>query len=190
MGGLGCFSNHLDDAQKWLEKAIALKPGEVDPKVMLAEAFYRRDDFQKAVAALNGVDVSNNKLVIEQYPTLNVAMFESFKGQTPYELHGNGTITRLKFVRTEPLPVVNVRVNGGKEVTFFIDTGGSEVTLDTEFAKELACLNSLRYKAPFPAGSTPRFSLAGLSHSQSAIGQSKICLWQCFLCANFPKDWA
>jgi len=32
---------------------------------------------------------------------------------------------------------VNVRVNGGEEVTFFIDTGGSEVTLDTEFAKEL-----------------------------------------------------
>ena len=32
---------------------------------------------------------------------------------------------------------MNVRVNGGEEVTFFIDTGGSEVTLDTEFAKEL-----------------------------------------------------
>src|SRR5207248_1359060 len=30
-----------------------------------------------------------------------------------------------------------VRVNGGDEVTFFIDTGGSEVTLDTEFAREL-----------------------------------------------------
>ena len=81
--------------------------------------------------------MSSNKLIREQYPTLNVAMLESFKGQTPYELHGNGASTRLKFVRTEPLPLVNVRVNGGKEVTFFIDTGGSEVTLDTEFAKEL-----------------------------------------------------
>jgi predicted aspartyl protease len=64
-------------------------------------------------------------------------MLESFKGQTPYELHGDGTTTRVKFVKTDPLPIVNVRVNGGKEVTFFIDTGGSEVTLDTEFAKEL-----------------------------------------------------
>ena len=146
------LSNHLDDAQKWLEKAIALKPSEVDPKVMLAEAFYRRDDFQKAVAALNGVDVSNNKLVTEQYPTLNAAMFESFKGQTPYELHGNGTITRLKFVRTEPLPVVNVRVNGGKEVTFFIDTGGSEVTLDTEFAKELGVPQFAAVRGTFSGG--------------------------------------
>ena len=40
---------------------------------MLAEAFYRRDDFQKAAAALNGVDVSSNKLIIPQYPALNVA---------------------------------------------------------------------------------------------------------------------
>ena len=104
---------------------------------MLAETFYRRDDFQKAAAALNGVDVSSNKLIREQYPTLNVAKLESFKGQTPYELQGNGRITRLKFLKTDPLPVVNVRVNGGDEVTFFIDTGGSEVTLDTEFAKEL-----------------------------------------------------
>jgi Aspartyl protease/Tetratricopeptide repeat len=137
LGHIALLSNRLDDAQKWLEKAIALKPGDADPKVMLAEAFYRRDDFQKAVAALNGVDVSNNKLIIEQYPCLNVAKLESFKGQRPYELHGNGTSTRLKFVRTEPLPVVNVRVNGGDEVTFFIDTGGSEIALDTEFAKEL-----------------------------------------------------
>lgn len=137
LGRIALLSNRLEDAQKWLEKATTLQPGETDPKVMLAQAFYRRDDFQKAASALKGVDVSSNKLIREQYPTLNVAMFESFKGQTPYELHGNGTSTRLKFVRTEPLPLVNVRVNGGKEVTFFIDTGGSEVTLDTQFAKEL-----------------------------------------------------
>ena len=137
LGRVALLSNRLDDAQKWLEKAITLQPGDADPKVMLAEVFYRRDDFQKAAASLSGVDVSSNKLIISQYPTLNVAKLESFKGQTPYELQGNGTSTRLKFVKTDPLPVVNVRVNGGDEVTFFIDTGGSEVALDTDFAKEL-----------------------------------------------------
>jgi predicted aspartyl protease len=137
LGRIALLSNRLDDAQKWLEKAITLQPGNADAKVMLAEVFYRRDDFQKAAASLKGVDVSGNKLIIEQYPTLNVAKLESFKGQTPYELHGNGTSTRLKFVKTDPLPVVNVRVNGGDEVTFFIDTGGSEVALDTDFAREL-----------------------------------------------------
>jgi len=137
LGRIALLANRLDDAQKWLEKAIALQPNDTDAKVMLAEALYRRDDFQKAAAALKGVDVSTNKLIREQYPTLNVAKLESFKGQTPYELTGNGTSTRVKFVRTDPLPLLNVRVNGGREVTFFIDTGGSEVTLDTDFAKEL-----------------------------------------------------
>jgi hypothetical protein len=137
LGRIALLANRLDDAQKWLEKAITLQPGNADAKVMLAEAFYRRDDFQKAAASLKDVDVSSNKLIIEQYPTLNVAKLESFKGQTPYELHGTGTSTRVKFLRTDPLPLVNVRVNGGDEVTFFIDTGGSEVVLDTDFAKEL-----------------------------------------------------
>jgi hypothetical protein len=137
LGRIALLSNRLDDAQKWLEKAITLQPGNADPKVMLAEVFYRRDDFQKAAAALNGVDVSSNKLIIEQYPCLNVAKLQSFKGQKPYELHGSGTSTRVKFVKTDPLPVLKVRINGGKEVTFFIDTGGSEVVLDTNFAKEL-----------------------------------------------------
>jgi hypothetical protein len=137
LGRIALLSNRLDDAQKFLEKAMILRPNDTDAKVMLAEAFYRRDDFQKAGAALNSVNVSGNKLVIEQYPTLNVARLESFKGQTPYKLQGNTTSTRVKFLKTDPLPVLNVRVNGGKEVTFFIDTGGSEVTLDTDFAKEL-----------------------------------------------------
>jgi len=137
LGRIALLSNRLDEAQKWLEKAKTLQPDDTDAKVMLAEVFYRRDDFQKAAASLNGVDVSNNKLIIQQYPTLNVAKLESFKGQKPYDLQGNGESTRLKFVRTEPLPIVNVRVNGGDEVTFFIDTGGSEVALDTDFAKEV-----------------------------------------------------
>ena len=137
MGRIALLSNRLDDAQKWLERAIALQAADADAKVMLAEVFYRRDDFQRAASSLSGVDVSSNKLIASQYPTLNVAKLESFKGQTPYEVHGNGKSTRLKFLKTDPLPVVSVRVNSGDEVTFFIDTGCSEVALDTDFAREL-----------------------------------------------------
>ncbi len=77
LGRIALLSNGLDDAQKWLEKAITLQPGNADAKVMLAEVFYRRDDFQKAAASLNGVEVSSNKLITSQYPTLNVAKLES-----------------------------------------------------------------------------------------------------------------
>ena len=53
---IALLSDRLDDAQRWLKKAITLQPGD-DAKVMLAEVFYRRDDFQKAAATLNGIAV-------------------------------------------------------------------------------------------------------------------------------------
>jgi uncharacterized protein HemY len=86
LGRIALLSNQLNDAQKWLEKAIALEPRDTDTTVMLAEVFYRRDDFQRAASSPSGVDVSVNKLIASQYPTLNVAKLESFKGQTPYKL--------------------------------------------------------------------------------------------------------
>jgi hypothetical protein len=161
LGRITLLSNRLNDAQRWLEKAISLRPGDADAKIMLAQAFYRRNDFQKAAAALSGVDVSDNKLIREQYPTLNVAMLESFKGQMPYELKGNAASTRVKFVKTDPLPLLNVRVNGGKEVTFFIDTGASEVTLDTDFAKELG----------IPQFGAVQGTFAGGQHAEVQLGR-------------------
>jgi tetratricopeptide (TPR) repeat protein len=137
LGRIALLSNRLGDAENWLKKAIGLRGGEADPKIMLAEVYYRRDDFEKAAASLDGIDVSTNPLIVSQYPTLNVAKLRNFKGQTPYQVLGDGQMTRLKFLRTDPLPLISVRVNGGAEVTFFIDTGGSEVALDTEFAREL-----------------------------------------------------
>ena len=152
---------------------------------MLAEAFYRRDDFQKAAAALRGVDVSSNKLVREQYPTLNVPMLESFKGKTPYELKGNGTSTRVKFVKTDPLPVINVRVNGGKEVTFFIDTGGSRSRSTRISRRSLA--SAIRDGAGLFRGAAAEVQLGRIESLHSAIGPSKTFRRQCFLCANFRR---
>ncbi len=162
LGRIALLSNKLDEAQDWLTRALSLDPGDTSAKIMLAEAFYRRDDFQKAAASLSGVDVSTNKLIIEQYPTLNVAKLESFKGQTPYEVHGDGQTTRLKFLKADPLPVVSVRVNGGDEVTLFIDTGGSELGLDTDFAKELG----------LPHFGDVQGTFSGGEHAE--VGQSRI----------------
>jgi Aspartyl protease/Tetratricopeptide repeat len=136
LGHIALLSNQLDDAQKWLEKALALKPADVDSKIMLAEVLYRRNEFAAAAAALAGLgpgDAGKLKL----YSTLNPAKLASFKGQIPYELRGEGETTRLKFVKSEPLPLVRVRVNGSPEAIFFIDTGGSELLLDAQFAAEL-----------------------------------------------------
>lgn len=36
-----------------------------------------------------------------------------------------------------PLPLIQVKVNGGESVNFIIDTGGSEIYLDTDFAAKV-----------------------------------------------------
>ena len=59
LGRVALLSDQFHDAQKWLEQAVALQPNDADAKVMLAEAFYRRDDFQKAAASLNGVEAAS-----------------------------------------------------------------------------------------------------------------------------------
>ena len=124
LGRIALLSNQLTDAQKWLGKALALQPGDTDAKVMLAEAFYRGDDFQKAAGALDGVTVTSNKLVISQYPTLNTAKLASFKGQTPYEVHGNRQVTRLTFLKTDPLPAVStLRFRMGESTPSLSATG-------------------------------------------------------------------
>jgi hypothetical protein len=159
LGRIALLSNKLDDAERWLTRAATLKPNETDPRVMLAEVYYQLDDFQKAAAALGGIDVSNNQLIIAQYPALNVALFQSFAGQTPYELCGSGGKTIVKFLLTDPLPLVSVQINGGPEVTFFIDTGGSVVTLDADFAKELGVPQLGTIKGTFAGGQTAEVGL-------------------------------
>jgi hypothetical protein len=136
LGYIALLANHLDEADRWLKKAIALNPSDAKAHIMLAEVFYRRDDFPKAAELLREVGPKYSTLT-QNYSSLNLEKLESFRLRKPYEVTGKGESTRLKFVKVEPLPVLNVRINGGPEVTFFLDTGGSELLLDTEFAKEL-----------------------------------------------------
>lgn len=136
LGRIALLENHLELAEARLKKALSLEPGNADAKILLAEAFYRRDNFVEAANALTGLGPADNQK-LANFSTLNQAKLKSFQGKTPYEIQGQGESTTLKFVVRDPLPLVKVRINGGKEVVFFIDTGGAELALDTTFAKEL-----------------------------------------------------
>ena len=137
LGYIALLSNKLDDAEDLLRKALDLKHGDADAKIMLAEALYRRNDFFHAARALQGLGPGDASK-LKNYSTLNLAKLESFRDEDPYRFERDaGESTRLPFIASDPLPVVNVRVNGGPEVAFFIDTGGSELLLDSEFAREL-----------------------------------------------------
>jgi predicted aspartyl protease len=141
LGYLALIYNKLDDAQKWLTAALELKPKHKTAKSLLAEVYYRRDNFHNAAKLLRdtGRKAMANKL-------------DSFKNGYPYRLEGKNDVTTLKFVMTDPLPVVQVRVNSSKIVNFFIDTGGGEVFLDSKFAQEIGATLFGSETAPFAGG--------------------------------------
>lgn len=146
LGSIFLLSNRLDDAQKWLAKAIELKPEEQAPQSLMAEVFYRQDDFKRAAPLFRatGQEAVAKKL-------------ESFKGITPYHIEGRAEVSHLKFVITDPLPVIQVRVNEGKPVNFFIDTGGAEVMVDSQLAKELNLVQFGSVTGTFAGGKKAAF---------------------------------
>jgi predicted aspartyl protease/Tfp pilus assembly protein PilF len=129
MGRLALLSNRLEEAQRWLTRAVRLDPAETKAKSLLAESYYRRDDFQRAAPLYRAIgrEALATKL-------------ESFKGMRPYQIEDQAQTASLKFVQTDPLPVIRVRVNNSEEVNFIVDTGGPEVIIDPEFARSVGAL--------------------------------------------------
>jgi predicted aspartyl protease len=125
-GAVALYGNRLGEAEEWLKNALKLQPGQITAKALLAECFYRRDDFSDAAARLRAIGQE-----------ANAKKLESFAGMTPYALETTKPVTSLKFIVTDPLPLVRVSVNGSAPVNFTIDTGAGEVILDPDFAKQV-----------------------------------------------------
>ncbi len=66
-----------------------------------------------------------------------LALFESDSGF--FQIAGPAETT-VPFVIMEPLPVVEVAINGFPPVNFFIDTGGEDIILDTAYAKTVGAV--------------------------------------------------
>ena len=136
LGEIALLSNRFPDAEKWLKKALEIRAEDAAAKTLLAETYYRQDAFERAAELLRapGAGAFEERA---HFSSLDYDKMASFKALKPYELSGTGDRVRLKFVRTDPLPLVTVRINGGKDAVFFVDTGAAEIGLDTEFAREL-----------------------------------------------------
>jgi len=152
MGQLALYANQFDEAEKHLRKALELDPGAKKAKSALAELFHRRDDFELAA-----------RWYRETGDDAKAAEMASYKGVTPYRIEGPLPVT-LKFVATDPLPVVRVKVNGGEAVDFLIDTGGPEVVLESEFAKRMGVQSVATTTGTFAGGQH-----AEVSHYRAAL---------------------
>ena len=126
LGEIALFGNRFKEAERHLQRAVKLRPNDKRPKSLLAEVYYRQDDFRQAAPLFReaGGEVKADKLA-------------SFKGLIPYEITGESDTTRVKFVRTDPLPVIRVRFSNGEEGLLVIDTGASELYLDERLVEKL-----------------------------------------------------
>ncbi len=151
LGWIELLSNDLDNAQKSLQQARHIRPINSAVDLLLAEACYRRDDFPKAAAFLRAA----GKLA-------HADTLASFQGVKPYDVQAAAKSTTLKLATTDPLPLVQVRINGGREAYFMLDTGASEVLLDADFARQLGVKQFGAEAGTFAGG------------KKSAVGHGKI----------------
>lgn len=126
LGRIALFCNHLAEAEGLLARALKLEPGNKDARAAMAELFYRQDRFLDAASFLDPVESE-----------VGIRKLRSFEGQTPYLRDESAASTTLKFVNTDPLPAVRVRVNDADPVYFLIDTGAAEVILDQDYAQQI-----------------------------------------------------
>ncbi|HNQ21535.1 MAG TPA: aspartyl protease family protein [Phycisphaerae bacterium] len=127
LGEIALLGNRFPEAERLLQEAIAMQPDTPRPKELLAEAFCRQDKFAQAA-----------ELVKQVGPEAEAAKLSSFQGSAPYEIAGATDAAHVKFVRTDPLPVIRARFNGKEEGLLLVDTGASELYLDKALVEKLA----------------------------------------------------
>jgi hypothetical protein len=74
-----------------------------------------------------------------------------FGNETPYTIEGPQE-TRIDFVITDPLPVVEISVNGSEPQYFILDTGGMEVVLDDDLAEQVGAQMAGSFSGTYAGG--------------------------------------
>ena len=158
LGHIALLKNRTKEAEKWLSKAVQLQPENKSALGLLAEMYYRRDDFRRAAPLFRaaGRDVIARKL-------------ESFGDRVPYQVQKKDFEVRVKFLQTDHLPLISARVNGSEPANFLIDTGGAELILSSEFARQVGAVEFgetsgllASGRAPFQHGRIDSFTLDAL----------------------------
>lgn len=124
LGRIFLLRNNLEEAEKWLKKAMALKAQEKEPRALMGEVLYRRNEYVQAAPffAAIGQKAKAEKLM-------------AFKDKTPFLIESGPDVSSLAFIQTDPLPIIKVTVNG-QEGRFLIDTGAWELHVLPAFAEK------------------------------------------------------
>jgi hypothetical protein len=141
LGRLYLYKNDLKAAENWLRKAAELDTSSVEPEFLLAETFYRQDRFAEAAPLFR---VAGRIPMAEK--------LEYFGQRKPYQIEFPSATNYIEFVQTDPLPVVRMNLNGRDDALFLIDTGGWELSVDTDFADSVGAVKLSSQTATYAGG--------------------------------------
>lgn len=142
LGTIALWNNHPEEAERYFEEALRHTPWyenfwpfNAQLKYRLAMTYYRQDRFAKAAQLIRE---AAGPIAIGPFRELKALgqQADLFADETPYVIEGPEQ-SRIDFVVTDPLPVIEVSVNDSQPLYFIIDTGGAEVILDKELAEEV-----------------------------------------------------
>ncbi len=142
LGTIALWENRPEEAERYFEEALRCTvwyknfwPLNAELKYRLTMTYYRQDDFVKAAQFFReatGPVAIGPARVLKSFGQ----HMDLFASETPYVIEGPEQ-SRINFIVTDPLPVIEVSVNDSQPLYFIIDTGGAEIVLDKELADEV-----------------------------------------------------
>jgi len=139
LGVIALWRNDFTNAENYFNSAHHHKswplrhwPLNIHSNIHWAILYARAGRYSQAAATLNK---AAGPLPFGPFRELKIRaqQLELFAESPPYQFN-KVTETTIPFVITDPLPVVQIAVNGGDTVNVFIDTGGEHLILDKEYA--------------------------------------------------------
>ncbi len=122
LGTIALYQNHLGEAETLLTNARTLNPADLRCAGLLAETLHRQGRFTEMAQLLRQIGRPERE-----------AEFQLFGKAAPYRISGHPGTATIELQFTDPLPVVQAKVNGFDGL-FLVDTGAPEIILDPEFA--------------------------------------------------------
>ncbi|MDT7789893.1 MAG: hypothetical protein QOF58_8312, partial [Pseudonocardiales bacterium] len=164
-GLVGLFANKFADAEKYLKLAVDLDPGDKTAHEFLADCYLRQDKLALSLPHWQAIGE-------QSYAT----WFAAVRGE-PYQIHGD--VGEARFLKMDPMPLVEVSLNGGPARNFTFYTGAPSLGVRGTVAKEAGLSPVTSQKIDYEGGSIwvhygvlDSFRLGGIELRNVPVGWS------------------
>ncbi|WP_083983060.1 aspartyl protease family protein [Actinomadura hibisca] len=134
-GYVGLLANKFPEAEKYLTMALDLAPDDKETNSLLGDYYIRQDKFALSAPRWQAAG-----------ETGYAKWFAAISGR-PYQIHGD--IGRVKWLQTDPMPLVEASVNGGPPKRFTFYTGAPNLGVTAKTAKEAGLQPVYKEKTEF-----------------------------------------